>query len=127
MSKIKKHQILFNRLSKQASDVASSPIAFLTGLSIVIGWALSGHYFRWSEGHSLFINTVTTIATFLLSFLLSSSQKRDAIAVQLKLNELLRATKEARNEIIAVELAEDKDDKELTQEFINIRKETEGQ
>ena len=78
-------------------------MAFLTALGLVIVWALAGPVFHYSEEWQIVINTGTTIITFLMVFLLQNTQARDSRAIHLKLNELLRAVADARNDLVAVE------------------------
>ena len=122
---VNKRTVLFNKLSKKISNATGTPFAFMLAIGLIGSWFFTGFYYKWSEGHSLFINTVTTICTFLMTFLIQSSQNRDSSAVQIKLNELIRANKNARNKIIALELTDDKDDKNLRDEFIHLREEKE--
>jgi low affinity Fe/Cu permease len=98
----------FESLSTRVAFAAGQPIAFVGALSIIILWGLSGPLFQWSDTWQLVINTGTTIITFLMVFLIQSAQNRDAAAIQAKLDELIRAVSEARNEFIGIEhLTED--------------------
>jgi low affinity Fe/Cu permease len=99
----------FARLSRVISDAAGSPYAFIAALCLVLGWAATGPFFQWSPEHSLVINTITTCATFLMVFLIQSSQNRDTKAIQIKLNDLLCAIDKAHNELIDIEHATDED------------------
>jgi low affinity Fe/Cu permease len=87
------------------------PIAFGLAVVIVLAWAAVGPYFDWSEEHQLWINTGTTIITFLMVFLIQAQQNRDGQAIQVKLDELILATSSARNEIAGI-------DQELNEEEI---------
>jgi low affinity Fe/Cu permease len=84
-----------------------TPWAFLVAVGLVAGWAISGPLFGFSDTWQLVINTGTTIATFLMVFLIQNTQNRDAKALHLKLDELLRAMNAARNDLIDVEEATD--------------------
>lgn len=121
MSVINRRQ--FNRLSKVASDAMGTPTAFVIAVSLIVTWFFSGFYFKWSEGHSLLINTITTIVTFINTILLQSSQNRDSVAMQRKLDELIKSSSRARNEMIALELAEGNETEALKEEFIKLREE----
>jgi low affinity Fe/Cu permease len=87
---------LFQRISHRTSKVAGSSWAFMLAVIIVTVWAVSGPFFGFSDTWQLVINTGTTIVTFLMVFLIQNSQNRDTQAMQLKLDELLRAVENAR-------------------------------
>src|SRR6187397_181330 len=93
------------------------PIAFLIATGHVIVWALTGPMFGYSDTWQLVINTSTTIVTFLMVFLIQNTQNRGTLALQLKLDELILATKDARNEMACIE---DKDDEELAAEHKRV-------
>jgi low affinity Fe/Cu permease len=82
---------------------AGQPAAFILAFSIVIVWGISGPIFQWSDTWQLVINTGTTIVTFLMVFLIQNAQNRDAAAMQVKMDELIRAVEGARNEFIGIE------------------------
>jgi len=90
---------------------------FLGAIAIVIVWAITGPLFHYSDTWQLVINTGTTIVTFLMVFLIQNTQNRDGKAVQLKLDELIRATKGARNTYVGLEDLLDSDIEELEREF----------
>ena len=94
---------LFSKFARGVSALAGHPAAFAAALFGVLTWAALGPRLHYSENWQLWINTATTILTFLMVFLLQHSQNRDARAVQLKLDELLRAVTGARNEFIDLE------------------------
>lgn len=94
---------LFRRFARATSNGIGSPIAFVIAVAVVIAWALSGPFFGFSETWQLVINTGTTIVTFLVVFMIQNTQNRDSRAVHLKLDELIRVIKEARNELVDVE------------------------
>ena len=93
----------FIRFATRTARAAGSPWTFLLCLTVVVIWAVTGPLFRFSNGWQLFINTGTTIVTFLMVFLIQNAQNRDASAIQAKLDELIRAIREARNEFIGLE------------------------
>jgi low affinity Fe/Cu permease len=97
-----------------------SPTAFITSLAITLGWGLSGPYFHYSDSWQLVINTGTTIITFLMVFLIQNTQSRDTRVMQLKLDELLRANRGARNELVQMEQLSDEELDRLHAEFSNI-------
>lgn len=99
------------------SQVVGSPMAFGSALLLVIIWASTGHFFHYSEDWQLVINTGTTIITFLMVFLIQSAQNRDSKAIHMKLNELIRAVKGARNELVDLEEASDEDLEIMHMEF----------
>jgi len=93
----------FDRFSKKVTQITGRPGAFITALVIVIVWALCGPLFGYSDTWQLVINTGTTIITFLMVFVIQQSQNKDTMALHLKLNELIAATKMASNRLIASE------------------------
>jgi len=99
----KKIDRLFTAFSAHISSAVGQPAAFVIAVGIVVLWALSGPAFGFSDTWQLVINTGTTIVTFLMVFLIQNSQNRDAAAMQAKLDELLRALQEAREEFIGIE------------------------
>jgi len=102
-----KSRALFTRLAKNTSRWAGRPLSFLLACSIVLTWLLTGPLFQWSNTWQLVINTGTTIITFLMVFLIQNTQYRDAEAVQVKLDELLRVTHGAHNALLDIEELED--------------------
>ncbi len=96
--------------------------AFLLAFAIVVVWAVSGPVFNFSNTWQLFINTGTTIATFLMVFLIQNTQNRDGKAVQLKLDELIRASKAARDNFMNIEDLSDEELAELDKQFHHIHK-----
>jgi low affinity Fe/Cu permease len=98
----------FHKVSSRVSNIVGSPLSFVTAVVIVGVWALTGPLFGFSDTWQLVINTGTTIVTFLMVFLIQNTQNRDGKAVQLKLDELIRTNKGARNEFLNLEnLADD--------------------
>ena len=104
---------LFTRIANGIATTMGQPLAFLVALTIVLAWAVSGPIFNWSDTWQLVINTGTTIVTFLMVFLIQNSQNRDAAAMQAKLDELIRALQEAREEFIGIEHLPDTEIEEI--------------
>lgn len=94
---------LFTTIAGRIASFAGRPLAFILALAAVLVWAVTGPIFGYSEVWQLVINTGTTIVTFLMVFLVQNSQNRDAAAQQAKLDEILRALREARNDFIGLE------------------------
>lgn len=108
---------IFRSTANRISLWTGSASVFLGAFSIIIVWVLTGPVFHYSDTWQLVINTGTTIVTFLMVFLIQNTQNRDSKAVQLKLDELIRATKGARNTYVGLEDLLDSDIEELEHEF----------
>jgi low affinity Fe/Cu permease len=93
----------FTLVANRTAAFVGQPLAFVCALATILGWALTGPVFGYSDTWQLVVNTSTTIITFLIVFLIQNSQNRDAAAIQAKLDELIRATNRARNEFIGIE------------------------
>jgi len=109
MSKSTNHTF-FEKMSAKVTAWTGSKPAFITALSVVLVWGISGPVFDYSETWQLVINTGTTIVTFLMVFIIQKSQNKDSKAIQIKLNELLAASLQASNRIVDIE---DLDEAEL--------------
>jgi low affinity Fe/Cu permease len=107
----------FARAANAVSHAAGRPVAFILCCLIVIVWAVSGPVFHYSDTWQLVINTGTTIITFLMVFLIQNSQNRDGAALQAKLDELIRVTKEARNDFVGIESKPEEKLEEIREEF----------
>ena len=117
---------IFRRFARRAADGVGSPAAFVLGVVVTASWASSGSYFHYSDTWQLVINTVTSIGTFLIVFLIQNTQNRDAKVMQLKLDELIRAVKPARTELVQMESLTDSELEELQREFQSCRDEASG-
>ena len=104
----------FERMAINVTKITGSSFAFLLALLVIIGWALTGPVFHFSDTWQLVINTSTTIITFLMVFIIQQSQNKDSLAIQLKLNELIAAEERASNRLIVVE--------DLTQDELEVLK-----
>ncbi len=116
----------FRKFAAKTAHLAGSPGAFLLAVAVVVVWAISGPFLHFSEIWQLTINTGTTIVTFLMVFLIQNAQNRDSRAVHLKLDELLRATADARNNMIDLENLSDDDLQHLQDTFQKMREDDEN-
>jgi low affinity Fe/Cu permease len=111
----------FRKIASSAAAAVGSKWAFILSIVIVLVWALTGPIFHFSDTWQLVINTGTTIVTFLMVFLIQNTQNRDSKALQLKLDELLRANRAARNTLVDLENMSDDELQELQAEFTRLR------
>jgi low affinity Fe/Cu permease len=116
----------FGVFARKTSTILGSAWAFVCAILIIVLWAMTGPTFHYSDTWQLIINTGTTIVTFLMVFLIQNTQNRDAKAVHLKLDELIRALGPARNKLVDLEKLSDDELKKLEGEFEKLRKKAEG-
>jgi low affinity Fe/Cu permease len=111
----------FRKFATKTSEAIGSPWAFLIALLVTIVWAVLGPFLGFSDSWQLWINTGTTISTGLIVFLIQNTQNRDAKAIHLKLDELLRGVEGARTSMVDLEDLSDEDLKKLQNEFQRLR------
>ena len=104
---------LFTAIATRIAAAAGQPLTFITAFTLIVIWGVTGPLFGYSDTWQLVINTATTIVTFLMVFLIQNSQNRDAAAMQAKLDELLRALKDARIQFIGIEHLTDRQIEDL--------------
>ncbi|MCZ7572100.1 MAG: low affinity iron permease family protein [Ardenticatenaceae bacterium] len=117
---------LFRRFAHKTSELTGTPWAFLTAMIIIVVWAASGPVFGFSDTWQLVINTGTTIVTFLMVFLIQNTQNRDAKAIHLKLDELIRALEGARTDMVDLEDLSDEELMQLQEQFKRLRERENG-
>ncbi|MEO5574426.1 MAG: low affinity iron permease family protein [Gammaproteobacteria bacterium] len=111
----------FHKFAKSTSAVFGSPPAFIIAVLIIVIWGVTGPIFGFSDTWQLIINTGTTIVTFLVVFLIQNTQNRDAQAIHLKLDELLKAVEGARTSLVDLENLSDEELAALQKEFQDLR------
>jgi low affinity Fe/Cu permease len=116
----------FRVFARHSAIALGSAWAFCGAVFIILVWILSGPMFHFSDTWQLVINTATTIVTFLMVFLIQNTQNRDAKAVHLKLDEVIRALKGARNTLVDLENLSDEELKKLEKQFQGMRKRAEN-
>jgi low affinity Fe/Cu permease len=115
----------FGRFSHVCSTLVGSRWAFIGALAIIVSWAAVGPYYHYSDTWQLIINTGTTIVTFIMVFLIQNTQNRDARAINLKLDEIIRSIGKAKNDLIDIEKLSDEELDKLAAEYEHIRKQSE--
>jgi low affinity Fe/Cu permease len=111
----------FRRFAARSSHATGSPWAFIIAVAVLVVWATTGPVFRFSDTWQLIINTGTTIVTFLMVFLIQNTQNRDAMALHLKLDELIRAVEGARTGLVDLEDCTDEELGRLQRAFERLR------
>ena len=99
----------FTRFAKWAARATGQPVTFMTAVTIIVLWAMTGPIFHFSDTWQLVINTSTTIVTFLMVFLIQNTQNRDAEVMQIKLDEFIRAIENAHNALLDLEELNDEE------------------
>jgi low affinity Fe/Cu permease len=113
----------FTNLASGSATAVGSPAAFMVALATVVLWLISGPFFHYSDAWQLVVNSWTNVMTFLVVFLIQNSQNRDSRAVNLKLDELIRSTGRAHNEMIDIEKLSDHELESLARRYERIRQE----
>ena len=116
----------FRVFANRSSVMLGSAWAFTGAVLVILVWILTGPTFHFSDTWQLIINTATTVITFLMVFLIQNTQNRDAKAMHLKLDELIRAIKDARDELVDLEDLSDEELKKLEEQFRRTRKRAEN-
>ena len=111
----------FRHFAHRTSEFVGSPWSFFVAVAIILVWAVTGPVFHFSDTWQLVINTSTTIVTFLMVFLIQNTQNRDAKAIHLKLDELIRAVDRARDNLVDLEDLSDEELSKLQKEFERFR------
>jgi low affinity Fe/Cu permease len=112
----------FRCFAQRSSTLLGSAWAFCGAVLVILVWLVTGPAFHFSDTWQLIINTATTVVTFLMVFMIQNTQNRDAKAMHIKLDELIRALKGARNQLVDVENLSDEDLKKLEEQFRRLRK-----
>ena len=115
----------FRIFARSAAIILGSAWAFVAAVLVIVIWGMTGPTFHFSDTWQLIINTGTTIVTFLMVFLIQNTQNRDAKAMHLKLDEIIRALKKARNELVDVEDLSDEELNKLEEQFKRLRQKAE--
>ena len=108
---------LFTKIATTSAILMGRPLAFIISCMIVVLWGVAGPIFHYSDTWQLVINTFTTVATFLVVFLIQNSQNRDGAAMQAKLDEVIRALEKGRGQFIGIEHLTDREIEELRAEL----------
>ncbi len=117
-----KNALWFTRSAKWAAHTAGRPLTFIVAVAIILVWLVTGPLFKFSDTWQLVINTGTTIITFLMVFLIQNTQNRDQEALQIKLDELLRAVKGAHNALLDLEDLDEDQLEEIRKDYVKLAK-----
>ena len=110
----------FRAFAHRSSEIVGTPRAFLAAVALLAGWLLSGPLFDFSDTWQLLINTTTTIVTFLMVFLIQSTQNRDTHALQIKLDELIRVTEAAHTALLNLEELSDSELETIRKHYLKL-------
>jgi low affinity Fe/Cu permease len=116
----------FSRFASRTAQIVGHPMVFFAAVVLLLIWAVSGPYFHYSDTWQLIINTSTTIVTFLVVFLIQNTQNRDAKALHLKLDELIRSHHPANDDLIDIQKLSDEELDALEERYQKIREECEA-
>ncbi len=114
------HASLLERIATAATNWSGRNAAFASAMTLVIAWAVAGPIFHYSDRWELFINTTTSVITFVMVFVIQRAQNKDTLALQLKVNELIAAHKHAHNSLIAVEKLSEEELRSLHDRFMRL-------
>ena len=114
---------MFRKFAQSTAQAVGSSWAFMLSLIVIIAWAVTGPMFHYSDTWQLVINTSTTIITFLMVFLIQNTQNRDARAIHLKLDEIIKSIDQAHNEMIDIEHLSDDELQKLAEKYQKVREE----
>ena len=116
----------FTRFTKWTAHAAGRPLAFIVAAAVIVAWAVTGPVFDFSDTWQLVINTGTTVVTFLMVFLIQATQNRDGEAIQVKLDEIIRAIGHAKNELLDLEELEEDDLDRIKQAYQQLAQKARG-
>ncbi len=121
-----KSRTWFTRLTKWTAHASGRPTTFFLAVAVIVVWAITGPYFGFSDTWQLVINTATTIVTFVMVFLIQSTQNRDTEAIQVKLDEIIRAIGTAQNELLDLEELEEADLNRIRESYAKLARQARG-
>jgi low affinity Fe/Cu permease len=113
----------FVRFAQYVSHVTGRPVAFSLAVAAILVWGVTGPVFAYSDTWQLVINTATTIVTFLMVFVIQNTQNRDTVAMQIKLDELIRVSRRASNELLDLEELDDQELEKLRKDYERLAQE----
>jgi low affinity Fe/Cu permease len=117
------HPSWFAHFAQYVSHVTGRPVAFSLAVAAILVWGVTGPVFAYSDTWQLVINTATTIITFLMVFVIQNTQNRDTVAMQIKLDELIRVTRRASNTLLNLEELDDQELEKLRKDYERLAKE----